>query len=84
MIGPPISSEAGTPSDRVLGAIAILIALTALTLAAFYAWFVPLQTDGGWYSYPGYALSKGRDPSENLLPARATRQTSKPWSTPRA
>ena len=27
-----------------------------------------INTDGGWYSYPGYALSQGRDPDENLLP----------------
>ncbi len=27
-----------------------------------------ISMDGGWYSYPGYALSQGRDPDENLLP----------------
>jgi len=31
------------------------------------SWYV-INTDGGWYSYPAYAMSQGRDPDENLLP----------------
>lgn len=27
-----------------------------------------INTDGGWYSYPAYAMTQGRDPDENLLP----------------
>lgn len=27
-----------------------------------------INTDGGWYSYPAYAMAQGRDPDENLLP----------------
>jgi hypothetical protein len=52
-------------------------AVTALTIALIIAtcvfgagrvlWRV-ISMDGGWYSYPGYALSQGRDPDENLLP----------------
>jgi hypothetical protein len=58
-------------------ATACLVAFAAVTLAASYAWFVPLQTDGGWYSYPGFALAHGRDPSENLLsPDRLARESS--------
>lgn len=30
-------------------------------------WYV-INTDGGWYSYPAYAMTQGRDPDENLLP----------------
>lgn len=43
-------------------------------IVAVYAWFVPLGIDGGWYSYPGYALSMGRDPSENLSSLAAVRE----------
>ena len=50
---------------KILVAFGVLAVST--TLAIVYAWFVPLATDGGWYSYPGYALSMGRDPAENLL-----------------
>ena len=50
---------------RTAVAIGVLIASTSLAVA--HAWFVPLAVDGGWYSYPGYALSMGRDPAENLL-----------------
>lgn len=71
---------AGAPGvrSRMVGFAAGLVAIMAFSLAASYAWFVPLRTDGGWYSYPGYALSQGRDPSENLLPLSqiATRQVS--------
>jgi hypothetical protein len=31
------------------------------------SWYV-INTDGGWYSYPAYAMAQGRDPDENLLP----------------
>ena len=47
-------------------ALVLFVAAAALVFAIAKWW--PLQTDAGWYSYPGYALSEGRDPSENLLP----------------
>ena len=46
--------------------IGLLIATCAFA-AGRLVWRV-ISTDGGWYSYPGYALSQGRDPDENLLP----------------
>jgi hypothetical protein len=46
-------------------ALALLIA-TCVFAAGRVIWRV-INTDGGWYSYPGYALSQGRDPDENLL-----------------
>ncbi|HEV7138065.1 MAG TPA: glycosyltransferase family 39 protein [Steroidobacteraceae bacterium] len=54
---------------RAVLAIAIgLIIATCVFAAGRVIWRV-ISTDGGWYSYPGYALSQGRDPDENLLPA---------------
>jgi hypothetical protein len=50
-------------------AIGILLA-TSLYAVVCVTWRV-ISTDGGWYSYPGYALSQGRDPNENLLPPDA-------------
>lgn len=46
--------------------VALLIA-TCVFAAGRVIWRV-ISTDGGWYSYPGYALSQGRDADENLLP----------------
>jgi hypothetical protein len=46
--------------------VALLIA-TCVFAAGRVVWRV-ISTDGGWYSYPAYALSQGRDPDENLLP----------------
>lgn len=56
------------PDPAWLVGTAASLLLATIALAAAYAWFVPLGVDGGWYSYPGYALSQGRDPAENLLP----------------
>jgi hypothetical protein len=47
-------------------AIALVIA-TGVFATGRVIWRV-INTDGGWYSYPGYALAQGRDPDENLLP----------------
>lgn len=44
-----------------------LIIATCVFGAGRVIWRV-ISMDGGWYSYPGYALSQGRDPDENLLP----------------
>jgi len=44
-----------------------LIIATCVFGAGRVLWRV-ISMDGGWYSYPGYALSQGRDPDENLLP----------------
>ncbi|HEY1890325.1 MAG TPA: hypothetical protein VGG63_07960 [Steroidobacteraceae bacterium] len=51
----------------VLGLALALILATCVFAAGRLLWRV-ISTDGGWYSYPGYALSQGRDPDENLLP----------------
>lgn len=45
----------------------VLLIASAVVAFAFAKWW-PMQVDAGWYSYPGYALSEGRDPSENMLP----------------
>jgi hypothetical protein len=47
-------------------AIGLVIA-TCVFGAGRVVWRV-ISMDGGWYSYPGYALSQGRDPDENMLP----------------
>jgi hypothetical protein len=47
-------------------AVGLLIA-TCVFASGRVIWRV-INTDGGWYSYPGYAMSQGRDPAENLLP----------------
>ena len=53
---------------RALMAItAALIIATCVFAAGRVIWRI-VSMDGGWYSYPGYALSQGRDPDENLLP----------------
>jgi hypothetical protein len=53
---------------RAVMALAIgLIIATCVFGAGRVIWRV-ISMDGGWYSYPGYALSEGRDPDENLLP----------------
>jgi len=62
----------GTVTKAAIG----LLCLATLMLAAVYTWQIPLRTDGGWYSYPGYALANGRDPSENLLPPEELRDHS--------
>lgn len=54
-------------STRTSKIAAGILLLATLLLAAVYNLQIPIRTDGGWYSYPGYALSDGRDPSENLL-----------------
>jgi hypothetical protein len=51
----------------VMGLAIALILATCVFAAGRLLWRV-ISTDGGWYSYPGYALSQGRDPDENLLP----------------
>jgi hypothetical protein len=67
-IGRFARGSAAASGNRLTLATALVVVLMTVLLGASYAWFVPLQTDGGWYSYPGYALSQGRDPSENLFP----------------
>jgi hypothetical protein len=53
---------------RVVAVIAIGLILATCVFAAGRVLWRVINTDGGWYSYPGYALSQGRDPDENLLP----------------
>lgn len=43
------------------------IVLASCVLAFSYATWWVMRVDGGWYSYPGYAMSEGRDPGENML-----------------
>ena len=53
---------------RAVKALAVaLIIATCVFGGGRVIWRV-ISMDGGWYSYPGYALSQGRDPDENLLP----------------
>ena len=40
--------------------------IAALVLACLFFYYVPFGSDGGWYSYPGYAWAHGGDPSENI------------------
>ncbi|MGH8319472.1 MAG: hypothetical protein ACREUL_16095 [Steroidobacteraceae bacterium] len=62
------ASAAALRLRRVLAGLALaLIIATGVFAAGRVIWRV-INTDGGWYSYPGYALSQGRDPDENLLP----------------
>jgi Dolichyl-phosphate-mannose-protein mannosyltransferase len=53
---------------RAIMALAIgLIIATCVFGAGRVIWRM-ISMDGGWYSYPAYALSQGRDPDENMLP----------------
>lgn len=54
---------------RILIALAAGLVLATCVFAAGRVLWRVISTDGGWYSYPGYAASQGRDPDENLLPA---------------
>jgi hypothetical protein len=67
-VGAAASAAVSVRLRRVAIALAIgLLAVTCVFAAGRVLWRV-ISTDGGWYSYPGYALSQGRDPDENLLP----------------
>lgn len=48
--------------------VAAFVALSAGILAATHFVYTPLQVDGAWYGYPGFALSQGRDPGESFAP----------------
>lgn len=43
---------------------AIIVVIFLATVVYFYR---PIGVDGGWYSYPALALSRGGDPGENQL-----------------
>lgn len=47
----------------VVCTVALVATILLITIRYFYT---PLSVDGGWYSYPALALSKDRDPGENL------------------
>lgn len=47
----------------VVCTVALIATILLITIRYFYT---PLSVDGGWYSYPALALSKDRDPGENL------------------
>lgn len=53
---------------RAVIALTICLVIATCVFAAGRVIWRVINTDGGWYSYPGYALSQGRDPDENLLP----------------
>jgi hypothetical protein len=53
---------------RVVVGLAVGIVLATCVFAVGRVTWRMLSTDGGWYSYPAYALSQGRDADENLLP----------------
>ncbi|MGH8200234.1 MAG: hypothetical protein ACREVO_07695 [Steroidobacteraceae bacterium] len=61
-------SAAALRLRRAVLAIALALILASCVFAAGRLLWRVISTDGGWYSYPGYALSQGRDPDENLLP----------------
>lgn len=65
---PPRTDSAGvtSPHARLTLAAVLLVLLASTLLLATYYRHVPLLQDGGWYSYPGYALAEGGDPSENV------------------
>ena len=39
-----------------------------MLLVSFHFVYTNLDVDGGWYSYPAYALTQGGDPNENQRP----------------
>jgi hypothetical protein len=53
---------------RVVMGLAIGIVIATCVYAAGCLTWRVINTDGGWYSYPAYAMSRGLDPNENLLP----------------
>jgi len=57
MIDPSVPDRATDSPAWILTSLAVFVAAMAFVLVASCAWSVPLQTDGSWYSYPGYALS---------------------------
>jgi hypothetical protein len=56
---------------RVLTIVACAVFAAAAALIVAHVVYTPLQVDGAWYGYPGYALSQGRDPGENFAPLRS-------------
>ena len=52
------------PKSFAVASVAAIAA--ALSLSITYFIDVPMRMDGAWYAYPGYALSQGGDPSENI------------------
>lgn len=51
---------------RRLEVLSVLVVLAALVLGCTYFSNVLLLQDGGWYTYPSYAVLMGGDPSENI------------------
>ncbi|MFC1815033.1 hypothetical protein ACFL0M_03615 [Thermodesulfobacteriota bacterium] len=45
----------------------IIAIIATISLAMIQYFYLPLSVDGGWYSYPALALSRGGDPGENRL-----------------
>jgi hypothetical protein len=53
---------------RAVMALTIGLIIATCVFGAGRVLWRMISMDGGWYSYPAYALSQGRDPDENLLP----------------
>lgn len=61
------SSVAGRVRWALIALVLAALCASAVIAFARAKWWV-VNTDGGWYSYPAYAMSEGRDPGENMLP----------------
>jgi hypothetical protein len=53
--------------------LAIVLSSVAL-LIGVGIYYLPLQVDGGWYSYPAFAYSLGRDPFSNQASLSAAKE----------
>jgi hypothetical protein len=60
-----------TLDKRVLTIVACAVFASAAALIVAHFVYTPLQVDGAWYGYPGYALAQGRDPGENFAPLQS-------------
>ncbi len=49
----------------IIVCIAAIVATILLIMSRYF--YTPLGVDGGWYSYPAFALSKGGGSGENML-----------------
>jgi hypothetical protein len=59
--------EVGGKARWALCALVLATLISSSTVAFLHTKWWVINTDGGWYSYPAYAMSEGRDPGENML-----------------
>jgi hypothetical protein len=55
-------------SQKIVLAIVLFSLISAVVLIATLFYYKDIYCDGGWYSYPALALSRGGSPAENLYP----------------